>query len=547
MAPLSRRLLENLQGDIEKTIDSRVQSELAKMTEANKKEQTYQYNLSPFYSMAVNAQQKPKPEGRVSYHMLRNFSIHYPIARACIDYLKTKILKLDYQIVSKDPSIKINQDDPRVSVVKGFFESPLGPRSGYRQLIESIIEDYLVIGAFALERIKTRGGQFNNELKVVDSATIQILVDEHGRLPLPPNPAYRQVINGEAKVELTQDDILYVTRGYRSNSPYGVSPIESIIVQSESALQGAMYSLRYFTDGNVPEGFGEMPEGWTTQQIREFQDYFDMLISGNSTVQRKIKMVPKGFNYQPVKKPDALGFDRFEGWLLQQTCSVFGVPPHDIGFNANVYKQDGQAQQELGEERGMRPLAQLLEQVFSTIISDDMRIPGLIFRYNDLDPVDAKEEAEVMEIKIRSGVMSVDEARQEEGLDPIGLGHYILGSPTLVNNLLQQGEQEEDGDQEVDEQDDDEDVEMDEQQKSELVLWMKSSKNAFRQGRPFKKFQSNVLDEWMIEEIYNQLKGVTKKSDINKVFDPYLDNSIQTVRVLGKLTNALTHLNTTTR
>lgn len=509
--------------------------------------------------MAVQNQQKPKPEGKISYSVLRNFSIHYPIARACIDYLKTKVLKLEFDIVPENPDEKVDVNDPRVKVIREFFKHPMGKRSHYRQMIESVIEDYLVIGAFSLERIRTRGGQFMNEVKLVDSSTIQIMVDEHGRLPDPPNYAYKQIIQGSVKAELTQDELLYVPRAYRSNSPYGLSPIESIIIQAESALQGAMFSLRYFTDGNVPEGFGEMPEGWKLSQIREFQDYFDAVIAGNPTMQRKIKMVPKGFNYKPTKDPAQIGFERFEGWLLQQTCSVFGVPPQDIGYTYQVNKATGEVQQDLGEERGMRPLAQMFEQVFTDVIADDMNIEGLKFQYQNLDPVDAKSEAEVQAIKIRSGVLGIDEARADEGREPLGIGNYIDGTPHLVDALIagkdssQQVKEDPKADPKANDEetvddpgDEDDTKDVDEKQKGELKLWAKQSRNALKQGRPFKKFVSNVLEGWMVDEIFAQLEQVKDKADIEKVFDPYFNDTMQTVHTLEQLTHVLTRLNTQT-
>ncbi len=533
---MSKQLYGLFQGEIEKSVTVRVDQELAKALTTSSKEQTYQMNVPPWMNYATNAQVKEKPEGRVSYISLRNFSIHYPIARACIDYLKTKIVKLNWSIVSEDPEDKLDPTDPRVKLVEAFFKKPLGKRSTHRNMIEAILEDYLVVGSFSLERIRTRGGQFLGEFKLVDSSTIQIKTDQYGRLPEPPEPSFRQVINGTVVTELTQDQLLYVTRGKRTSSPYGLSPLESIIIQAESALQSALYNNAYFKDGNVPEGFGEMPEGWTTKNIREFQDHFDAMMSGNMAQLRKIKMVPKGFNYQAVKKPEALGFDRFELWILQQTCSVFGVPPQDIGYNMQTNKANGEVQQELGEERGMKPLAQLLEGVFTQIITDDFGFEGLKFTYTDLDPTDAKMEAEVNEIKVRNGVLSPDEWRAQDGLEPIGLGHIIKKDMVTVEQLLNPPEVE------AIETPKEEKPKIDADQEEDLKMWLKQSKNAFKQGRSFKKFQSVTLTEPTIDEIYGQLQQVSKSEDIQVVFEPYLNNTMKTLDVLESLSDALTKL-----
>lgn len=506
---------------------------------ASTKEKTYQFNVPPWLNYATNVQVKEKPEGRISYATLRNFSIHYPIARSCIDYLKTKILKLNWAVVPEDKESKLDKNDPRVKLLKEFFKHPLGKRSNHRDLIEAILEDYLVVGSFSLERIRTRGGQFLGEFKLVDSSTIQIMTDVYGRLPDSPENAYRQVINGTTVAELNQDQLLYVTRGKRTNSPYGLSPIESIIIQAESAIESSLYSRAYFKDGNVPEGFGEMPENWTTKNIREFQDHFDAMMAGNMAQLRKIKMVPKGFNYQPAKKPDALGFDRFELWILQQTCSVFGVPPQDIGYNMQTNKSNGEVQQELGQERGMMPLAQRLEEVFTQIINTDFGYQDLKFKYTDLDPTDAKLEAEINEIKTRNGVLSPDEWRQQDGLEPIGLSHVIKKDLIPVKRLNEQPIEENDKSTK------EEKPVLEDEEMEDIKMWSKQSKHAFKQGRPFKKFQSEHLEQSVIDEIYGQLLQVTKAEQIQVVFDPYTKETVKTLNVLESLTNELSKLNTT--
>lgn len=508
---------------------------------------TFQFNVPYVNQLYSDARVKEKPEGRIAYDVLRGFSVTYSIARACIDYLKSKIIKLDYVFVPEDQQKKLSQDDPKVYVLKQFFKSPLGYRTKYRQLIEAVLEDYLVVGSFALERLRTRGGQFLSELKLVDSATIQVLSDEYGRLPLPPTPAFIQIINGQKKAELTQDELIYITRGYRTNSLYGLSPLESLIIQVESALKEALYTRAFFTDGSVPEGFGELPEGWTVNQIKEFQEYFNAMMAGNTIMQQGIKMVPKGFNYTAAKKPQDIGFERFEKWLLLQTCAVFGVPPQDIGDTDKVTKANGQTQQNLGEERGMRPLATMLEEVFTDIIQYDFGFTDIRFKFKDLDPIDAKLEAEVMEIKLRSGVLSVDEVRAEEGLDPIGLGHYVEGNVKLVSQLLNPPEETNDVEEEKvapDKEEKDEEVELDEAQKADLIKWFKNSKKCLKDNKPFKKFESEYLDAWMVEEIFKQLEVAKTKDQVNAVFDPYLTKKAQTLKTLEKLTHVLNQFST---
>ena len=84
----------------------------------------------------------------------------------------------------------------------------------------------LVIDAATLYPRFNRGGSLY-ALDVIDGATIKPLIGEDGRAPEPPDPAYQQILKG------------------------------------------------------VPDAFATLPQEWTADQIRSFQDYFDALMSGN--------------------------------------------------------------------------------------------------------------------------------------------------------------------------------------------------------------------------------------------------------------------------
>lgn len=511
------------------------------------KEDTFQWEYPHSFNLPGQTRSKPKPEGRISYRVLRNFSVHYPIARSCIDYLKTKIIKLNWAIAKKDEADELDTNDSRVLLLNDFIESPLGERTHYRNLIDAILEDYFVMGSFSLERMRTRGGQFLNELKLVDTATIKLKVDEFGRMPSPPDTAFVQYIRGKKVTELNQDELIYIKRSNRTNTIYGLSPIESIIIQAESAIKGSIYNLKWFSDGNVPEGFGELPESWTQKQIKTFQKYFDSILAGNPRFQRRIKMVPKGFKYSPIKKPDDIGYEKFELWLLQLTCTVFGIPPQDIGFTHQINKSSGETQAEKGQERGMKPVVQMLEEFWSDIVQNDFGYKDLKFVYTDVDPVDKKLEAEIDSIRLADGVISADEIRAQEGKEPIGLNHYVKGGTVeLVEDLTDPKIREEKRktgrmiQDSFGNKDDKKNDDKEEKEKIDLTLWQKQSINAFKRGKKFKKFDSKYLNDWMIEEIYNQLKKVKNRNQIKYVFDPYISNKMQIVKQLSKLSNELT-------
>src|SRR5690606_13531779 len=112
-------------------------------------------------------------------------------------------------------------------------------------------------------------------------------------------------------------------------------------------------------------------------QLTQWQNAWDAMFSGDPTFQRKIKFLPEGMNWNPIKKPGEMEFERFEKWLLLNTCSVMEVAPQAIGFQFERGKGATETEWEIGKERGLYPTANLLKEVFDEIIQEDMGMDHL--------------------------------------------------------------------------------------------------------------------------------------------------------------------------
>src|SRR6185437_5973066 len=139
-------------------------------------------------------------------------------------------------------------------------------------------------------------------LDVVDGATIKVLVDSNGHRPRLPAPAFQQVIKGNIWANLTADDLIYAPRNMRSNHLYGFSPVEQLIVTINTVMRRQTQQLAYFTEGNVPQGIINGPEGWTPDQFKEYQEWWDTRFSNDATTRAKLQWTPPGSKYQAFKE-----------------------------------------------------------------------------------------------------------------------------------------------------------------------------------------------------------------------------------------------------
>lgn len=503
--------------------------------------------VNPF---VLNARSAPNttmnPELPIRSNVLRDFSVNYPIVRACIDYIKNKVTQLEWAVVPIDGESPTSQQEAQIEEIMQFFKEPSGLKSTFTRLEELIIEDYLVIGAVTIEKARTVGGDIT-ALIPFDSATVKVRLLEDGRIPEPPEVAFEQWIRGKKVSSMTADEVIYAIRNHRTNSPFGLSPLESLIIQVKAALASDIYNLNWFTNSNLAEGFVELPD-LPLDKIKEYQAYWDALIAGDPRKQRRIKFVPEGMKYTPTKKAEDMAFEKFSEWLLKQTCAVFGVPPQDIGFTTDINRSTADVQAEKGQERAKRPMVNFLQELFTSIIQKEMGFTDFKFVYLNIDPVDKLNEAKIDTLRIKSGINSVDEIRIRDGLDPVGLEHYIMtgkgpllidqinSGAVLENTSGNSGDTQAGGVSEsnVNVKDDDKDLEL-----MEIKQWKKCAVKDMKLDRPFREFKSTYIEDEVREDIEHQLKHAVDREDLSKIFDVYLNGQYKSVVKLRKLANVL--------
>lgn len=362
---------------------------------------------------------KRKPGSNITFETLRAFSISHEVTRACINLRKRQITGLNYQIITAETDDK-NTYDKDIAVVDAFFKKLGGRGIGYTRFINKFVEDIMVLDAVAIEKQRARNKTLYN-LIPIDAATIRLRVDNSGGTPEPPETAYIQLIRGEVTAEWTDDEMIYEMMNPRNDTPYGLAPLESLMIIVNSSLKAGMYNLGYLTDTNLPEGIFTLPDNWQPQQIKDFQEYFDALMAGDETMSRRLKFMPQG-QYTPTVKPNDMAFNEFNDWLMKVTCALFEVTPIEIGFNPKTglggvgYNEQ---QGEIAENKGILPLANLIKGLFTDIIQKELGFTHLAFDFPGLQSKDEKAVAETNEILIRSGQRSINELRTDEGLDII--------------------------------------------------------------------------------------------------------------------------------
>jgi hypothetical protein len=380
------------------------------------------------FPSGYNLATQPRLYEPIGFGDLRALADAYDLLRLVIETRKDQMARLGWSIRKRaaDPGGRsgLGRADPRIARIEAFFRMP--DRTHFWDgWLRMLLEDMLVIDAPALYKQRTRAGALF-ALVPLDGATIKRVIDDWGRTPAPPAPAYQQILKGLPAIDYTAQELLYLPRNRRTHKIYGYSPVEQVVTTVSIALRRQTYLLQYYTEGNVPEALIGTPESWTPDQIREYQDYWDSYFEGNTASRRHAKFVPGGIakTFIQTKEPDLKG--PFDEWLARVVCFAFSVSAQP--FVERMNRATAESAHDTGLEEGLAPLKQWVKQLVDGVILGEFAAPDLEFAWADERAVDPMAAAQIAQIYVQAGIKSVDEARAEIGLDPIGAEPAIYTS-----------------------------------------------------------------------------------------------------------------------
>jgi hypothetical protein len=232
------------------------------------------------YAPGFNLFPIPRSGEAFSFAELRAFS-NVEMVRLAIETRKDQLDRLDWKvrpILDRRRRGAIPQEAypaqrDRIKQVERFLRKPDGVHL-FSTWIRFLMEDLLSIDAVALEIRRNRAGQLIG-LDPIPGDTIHVLIDATGRRPSTPLPAYQQIIRGSVYANLSADELFYLPRNVRPGHVYGMGPVEQTIVTINTILRRQTQQLAYFSSGNTPDGIINAPDGWTAEQLKAYQQWFD--------------------------------------------------------------------------------------------------------------------------------------------------------------------------------------------------------------------------------------------------------------------------------
>ena len=363
-----------------------------------------------------------------------------------------EVSSLDWDIIPKE-GYEHEWVEESIHQVKEFLKHPNKNNETFESLIRALLKDILEIDAGAIVKVfdlqsydfnqlepksgapllKPIGQRKMTEIYIRDGASILKEIDKFGfnlgywqySYQIPAHPMW-----------FNEPEIVYCIEHPRSMSCYGYSRTQAVLDIIKSLHYSTLYNKRFFEETAIPDGALSLLDTDET----EFKQFMNMWNTEFKAQPHKIAFMNKDMKWQPFSMSNTeLEFLETQKWYFNMVISMFGLTPAEMGITTDVNRATSATQSELVKRKGIRPFLKLLENFFNTGILPEFMFEGIEFKFIYDDPAEKKARLENWQLELNMGVKTINEVRNEMGLDPIDGGDKSNQQQNMFQMPGQQG------------------------------------------------------------------------------------------------------------
>lgn len=356
------------------------------------------YNsVMPFISVTRQRQNLPKPNAQ----LLRTFSQN-TVVRMVLNLIADGVMGKQWELVSTNDQ----PNDDQKLIIGNILGQP-NPQDDFESFFRAILEDSLVGDCMCFEKAKAGNPQHPMYLWTVDGMSVDLVIntDEH---------RYAQ-LNGGNRTYYTADELAYIKRVSRTNTPFGLSPLETAFSYIAALTNAFEYSADVSSDAlpkyvlNIGKEAG--------QKIEEFRNYFVNDCMG--TVSIPIVATDKIESAQIAPVSEEATFMGYQSFLMGIIAYSFGVPADFIGISKSNDRSTLLEKLQLMNENGVKPYLKLIEKAVNKHIIGELGY-NLRFQFIREETLEEKQKkVTLITTQVSSELITIDEAREKLGYKPL--------------------------------------------------------------------------------------------------------------------------------
>lgn len=283
--------------------------------------------------------------------------------RAAINHRKTQVSGAPWDISPIDG--ESDYDHQAQMEISALFHRPNTKTDSFRLFVEEIIEDIMVLDAGTTEIVRNLRGK-PVQLWPSDGASIRVSRIWQGN---PDEPRYYWAPNGQIVSALLDRDLMYIMQNPSTYRALGLPPPETLRETIDAEMAAARFNKGQVTQA-PPQGIIDLGEDATPANVEQFEQYWRAEIAGAKAT--AIMGGTKGAKFIPFARSQRdMQYLQWQTYLIRKIAAVYGISPQDLGIMFDVNRANAEVQSENSEDRGLRPLINLLENHFNREVIGD--------------------------------------------------------------------------------------------------------------------------------------------------------------------------------
>jgi HK97 family phage portal protein len=369
--------------------------------------------------------------------------LHNVWVRCCVDKTVKRVVAVEPVVKAFVPFGKKQASAAsmrRAEECQKFLDNPNSYFESQSTLRAKVAKDTLIYDAAALEIVRSNNKIY--QMVSVSGPTIRFNRDKKTK-KIPWDAAYYQEVDGKKVATFKYNEIIYMMLNPRSGYMYGLSPLETLASTVAAELYASNYNLDFFANDATPKfaalfnSVGTSDEGLEMKMAR-WRDYFDQELRGHP--HRPLLMANEqgtvDLRLFSMQQAD-MQFQEYSQWLLTKIMAVYDMQPFVMGIILpTTGRLNSEQQDEVFKEGAIKPQLRLYaEGVNQYIIWDEngFGYDDVYLDYYGLDLVDDKIQSQIDEVYLKTGVITINDVRDELGKPRVAWGYRPLVSSSTVS------------------------------------------------------------------------------------------------------------------
>ncbi len=219
-------------------------------------------------------------------------------------------------------------------------------------------------------------------------------------------------------IQFDPDEVIYIQQYPSSREPYGSSTLEVIESVIGYMMSSTLAQEKYWDNGLFIGGQIDLPELKDIDEIKRAQAYYEAklrgprkynkwIVTGGGATVKSMPFTPQQMEWLDSQK-----------WFAKLVFAVFKVSPSELGFTEDLNRATGIQQMQIHKMKSIQPILRILEEYFNREIVWKHFSKDVKFEYvRELDLEEKEKQAGIDEKRLGSGLNSVNELRDRDGLE----------------------------------------------------------------------------------------------------------------------------------